>query len=163
MAFKNNTSKNDLYVANHENGESFTIKPGESKDLNWPVPDASSHRYLEEGHFLEIKFMYSYAVNQDGGIFSAESMDSRAYSQTQILVYRNDSKKVLQHVIRYGSEISDQIADGDFDKCPPGMLGYEYFQRTGTKPALNEFPNAGNNTSWDPLESTCRHASLSIL
>ena len=149
MAFRNNTPKSDVYVKNHENGESITLKPGESKDLNWPVPDASSQHYLEEGRYLEIKFTYAYAVNQDGTIFSAESMDSRAHSQTQILVYRNDYKKVLQHIIRYGTEISDQIADGDFDKTPAGLLGYQYFQRTGTTPVLNEIPNAGNNTSYE--------------
>lgn len=148
-AFRNNTAKCDVYVKNHENGESFTIKPGESKDLNWSVPDASSQRYLEEGHYLEIKFMFAYAVAQDGGIFSAESIDSRAHSQAQILVYRNDYKKVLQHVIRSGSEVSDQIVEGDFDKSPPGLEGYQYFQRTGTEQVLNEYPNAGNNTSYE--------------
>lgn len=148
IEFKNNTRRTEVHLTNHETGESLIVKPAESKILNWPVPDASSQGYLEEGHFLEIRFMYSYATNEAGEIVSAGSIDPRASAETQILIYRNDYQKVLQHVIRYDGEISDRIADGDFDKSPPGLGGYQYFQRTGTDPVWNEIPNAGNNTSY---------------
>src|SRR5579859_1827901 len=97
--FRNHTSKDDVYVKNHESGQSFTLKAGEVKEVDWPVPDASSLQYLEEGRYLEFRFACSYWEDD-----KSRPVDS-GHKETQILVYRDDHAKRLRHVVRYDGEI----------------------------------------------------------